>query len=206
MTSIALSGIAQAASLLSWNLDFVTKTGGPANNVSSTSNDPDISAGVLSLGPGTTLATRNNAIANRLLGTSTTIGEAIANGSYWGTTLSAAEGFIFEVSNFSALVDMSGTDTTVELRSSVDSFASSLGSQVVVAGGSMDSLSFDLSSSLSGSYASVEFRLYMYNANSPGEYDTFTIGALNATDGLLDINFEGTTGSAGQRGTLFVVK
>ncbi len=202
IAGIMLSGSSSAESLLSWDLDTRTVT----DNAPSTANAADILAGTLSAGAGAIAVPRGNCLASRDVGAATTINEAIANDTCWGTTVTATSGNAFTPSTFTALVQQSDADSTViELRSSADDFSSSLGSTALTANVNTP-ISYDLSSALGGSYESLEFRLYIYNTGAPGAYDTLYIGKVGTTDGVIDFSIEGTTGSAGQRGTLFVIK
>jgi len=208
IAGIALSGIVHAETLLGWDLDARTVT----DDAPSTANASDILAGTLSSGAGTLVVDRVNGLATLRIGASTTIGEAIANDTYWKTTVTATSGFAFTPSTFVAIFQQNASEgTVIELRSSADNFATPLGSTALDA--NIDTpISYDLSSTLSGSYETLEFRLYFYNAGNPDEYSTLYMGKIGITDGATDFGFAGTTSALGQRsapekrGYLFLFK
>jgi len=189
---IAIAGTASADLLMGWDLDFITKTGGPSDNVTCTSNTVGIStASTLSAGAGVIIATRYNALAMRDMTATTNYAQAFDDDVYWGTTVAKSGSMPFTLSTFLSQLDgYSASDgVTYDLRSSVDSYASSLGTVVDPAPGAW---SVDLTS-LSGSHDSVEFRVYVYDVGTGGgAYDSAGFGAVNnPSDALIDFGIEG---------------
>ncbi len=190
---IAIAGTASADLLMGWDLDFITIADGPKDDVTCTSNTVGIStANTLSAGAGANVVGRNHAVTLRDMISTTNIAQALSNDVYWGTTVAKSGTMPFTLSSFVARpYRSSGDGVTFDLRSSVDSYATSLGT-IVAPNANTEAWSVDLTS-LSGAHDSVEFRVYVYDTiPTGGEYDSAGFGLLNVSDdALIDFGIEG---------------
>ena len=106
----------------------------------------------------------------------TSFADAIANGDFYTFTISAQANYSFSISNFTAALIRSGTGVTnIALATSLDSFASAIGS-TNTPNNSLRTNSFS-DSTLTNITTSVELRLAGWNASAPG--GTFRFNSTN---------------------------
>ena len=163
--------------------------GGNEASTTSNSNDTNIASSTLSRGSGVNAS--NN--GGRFNATSHSTESTLVTGdnSYFTFNINPNSGFSFSVTDIEFNFQRSGTGPkSFALRSSNDSFASNLGSEVTISDvTSTQTLTFTFS--LSNITSNTEFRLYTYNAES-------TSGSGGIGDGSgNDIVVNGSTTSTG---------
>ncbi len=162
--------------------------------------DSNVQDVVVSLGDLTKDTAYSNAFGMSPKGTAaTTIGDAITNNLYHTFTVTPVSGqqVTYETLNFNYTIQNGGT---MEIYSSVDSFATPLYSNNSIGtGGAGTSDSLDLSS-LGTQSSAVEFRFY---AASVGNYDQRGIGVAFSTGNVSDdLVLTGITTAVPEPGTL----
>ena len=179
----AMSIRSEAAILLSWNTNanLGTETSEP-----SVTNDLSISAAALTLGAGVTAAGNGNRFGgsswfdagNTVAGN--TIGEAVTGNNFIEFTVAPLAGFQFSATSFDFIWDRSSTGpSAVAIRSSVDSFASDIGSVtgLLTGGTATTTLNTIPITGLNNIATATTFRAYGFNATATtgtGGFDTVT--------------------------------
>jgi DNA/RNA endonuclease YhcR with UshA esterase domain len=182
------------AQLLQWNTfgNLGTETTEP-----SVSNDPNLSAANLTLGPGITAA----ANANRFGGSGwfdtgnipagNTLSEAIAGNNYIQFVVAPNAGFSFTPTSFVFRWDRSGTGpSSVTLRSSADGFTADLGTLTgLISGGASTTTDRTITiTGLTNLTTATTFRLYGYGATATGGTGGFDTNASG-----VNVQLNGTT-------------
>ncbi|AYQ31204.1 T9SS type A sorting domain-containing protein [Runella sp. SP2] len=156
---------------------------------SQTSNTPStlttgINSGLLNRGAGITAVTNSGSInANGWFSSTapTTLTDAITNNDYYQFSLTIADGYKAKLTGVGLVLRSSNTGPNkVTLRSSIDNFATDLGSAIVTTDALWETITF--ANALTNVEGTITFRLYGYgsaaNAGSnPGLTGTLRIGA-----------------------------
>lgn len=171
---LAFAVSASAQNLLEWNTfgNAGTETSEP-----STFNNASIASASLTLGPSVTAA----ANGNRFGGNNWAIAfaDSFANGDYIQFTVTPLGGATFTPTSFNFYWDRSSAGpTSVALRSSVDSFASNIGTVTGLTSGGTFSLSTIAITGLTNLSSATTFRLYGFGGmnaiSGTGGFDSQT--------------------------------
>lgn len=188
MFFIGLFGFSQvfAVPLLQWNSYGLS---GTETTLTTAFSHASMTSSTLSKGSGLS----SSANSNRFGGdnwfhtgnsASSTLSEAISNGSYIEFSVTPAPGFSFSLSSFSFSWERSSTGpSSVALRSSVDGFSSDIGA-VVGMPASISNNSIAISS-INTKTSTIIFRLYGYGASNVAGTGGFDV-ASNVVNVTLD--------------------
>jgi hypothetical protein len=175
----ALTAVGANAQLLQWNTFGLN---GLVGTLSSTYNDPLMNTSTLQVGPGVTPASNLNRLGgNGWFDGAGDLASSIAADNYIEFTVSPTSGNMFSATSFDFTWQRSGTGPTdLALRSSLDGFATNLGTANI---GGTGFTPVSMALSLTNITTAVTFRLYGYNATSAAGtagFDTDT-NAINVT-------------------------
>ncbi len=142
--------------------DFTGEPGDQASTAA-TINAANLTAAAVSRGSGLNAANATGSINS----SGWTTGTSLDANDYYGWSLTPADGYSLNLTEirFTERRSASGI-LSWELRSSLDGFASAVGSATVPDNESSRTQTVSLDSSFSGIAATVEFRLYGFNAES----------------------------------------
>ncbi len=211
---IALTGIAQAETLALWD--------GWENNMAglASTNASTLFTGVNSgLLDRVNTPVHNGDTYNDVFGSSDQeigLAAALATPEYFRIVVDVTEGQIMNLTSLdlllqsTVLADGAEKEQRITVFSSVGGWASGdeLATYSFLNGATENqSVSLDLTGGNYNGLTSIEFRVVGYRVNdSSNMWNAYAIGNLYGTAANQNIVLSGTVGSAGQRGTLFVVK
>lgn len=210
--TVLVSGIAQAENLAVWEFDDRAPSG-PKTATNAQVMAANIDTAVLSH---TTLdnlrssAYHDDWYNSAAWGGPSTLAAALSSGDYYIITVTPQDGLIMNLTNLFINICVEGLATgescEVAIFSSAEGFTEGdeIATTTPANGDRYKALSIDLSPATHSGLTSVVFRAYCYGI--PSDYDRFGIGFVALVDGANDLVVSGTTDSAAQRGTLFLVK
>jgi Carboxypeptidase regulatory-like domain/Fibronectin type III domain/Protein of unknown function (DUF1533) len=184
--------LAPAAVLLSWN---TFGNAGTETTEPSVANDPNLSATNLTLGSVTPAANANRLGGSNWFDTGdtnpTTLAESVTGNDYIQFVVTPNAGFSFTPTSFVFGWDHSGTGPgSLTLRSSVDNFATDLGTVTGLAASQTNGNTINISG-LTALTSATTFRLYGYGATAAGG-----VGGFDTATNAVNVVLNGSTASA----------
>jgi len=180
---ISFNGYSQ--SITSLELGTTSLTGNTTGSATFTSKDPNISSlPQLTLTSGQQgQASGTGYVSSKAWNTTTQ-----NTSNYWTFTITASSGYYLSVSSITIKGQRSGTGpTNVALRSSIDGYASNIGSQ---SGLQNNSTTISFSSLSISNQTSITFRVYGWEASNSNAAGTWRIG--DGSSASLDIDVQGS--------------
>jgi len=186
MTSIALSGIAQAETLASWDFDEADAPDPALRTIVADAQSANVNTAQVSMTSGLTPRGTGTQIWGDVFSTigwaDGSLADALTDNEYITITVTPQDGMMLNLTNLNIRIERAASAEAGVLFSSAVGFNE--GDQIAT---------------------TVEFRLYFHG--SGGDWDGAGIGKAGGSGvGVNDLEVQGTTDSAAQRGTLFLVK
>jgi hypothetical protein len=196
---LSVGQITAQSMLLGWDFDSMLGANGAANGTvggtaataaPSTFNAPNVAPSTFNIGAGALGAINSAPGAYRTRGwESANVAAAIENNDYFTFTVAATSGTL-DLGRVDIWGNSASGGHTLDVRSSLDGFASSLGTKVLPIITTINAAelgSFTLGAEFSG-ISSVEFRVYVFNANpDPSIFQHNAVGNLNTVDTQFDV-------------------
>ncbi len=212
MTGIVLSGIAHAETLALWD--------GWENNITTTPQAPTalfagVNSGTLDLNNLTPQAGGTYTDMFSTNGQEVGLAATLSKNEYITIVVDLDEGMIMNLTSLNlwlestVLADGAEKEQRIVVFSSVDGWTSGdeIATYSFLNNAESQQVSIDLTGGSYDGLSTVEFRLMGYRVNdSSNMWNTWGIGHIGGVAADQNIVLNGTVDSAGQRGTLFVVK